>query len=191
MPQSMTTARDIPILITSTASSSERRITPSWTIAHLKSKLEPVTGLAPSSQILALRLPDRQEETAIEAEDEESVQIGRWPLVAYAEIKVSIVFFFSFFSFFLFFLKKQQQKRMGACAYIMEVNYQKKKQSELTVFSLKKRRMQIEWSFSVIPCICLSIYPLPHPSCISIHLFPALNVTSIAFGKREGAKRDF
>ena len=84
----MTTARDIPILITSTASSSERRITPSWTIAHLKTKLEPVTGVPPSSQILALRLPDRQEETAIEAEDEESVQIGRWPLVAYAEIKV-------------------------------------------------------------------------------------------------------
>ena len=95
MPPSMTTTRDIPILITSTASSSERRITPSWTIAHLKTKLEPVTGVAPSSQILALRLPDRQEETAIEAEDEESVEIGRWPLVAYAEIKVwSFVFIF-------------------------------------------------------------------------------------------------
>ena len=90
MPQPMTTPRDIPILITSTASSSERRITPSWTIAHLKRKLEPLTGLPPSSQILALRLPDRQDEetVAIEAEDEEGVQIGRWPLVAYAEIKV-------------------------------------------------------------------------------------------------------
>ena len=96
MPPSMTTARDIPILITSTASSSERRITPSWSIAHLKTKLEPVTGVPPSSQILALRLPDRQEETAIEAEDEESVEIGSWPLVPYAEIKV-------WSSFFLFF----------------------------------------------------------------------------------------
>lgn len=86
--QSMTTARDIPIVITSSAASSERRITPSWTIAHLKTKLEPVTGIAPSSQILTLRLPDRQQETPIEAEDEESVEIGRWPLVAYAEIKV-------------------------------------------------------------------------------------------------------
>ena len=86
--QSMTTARDIPILITSSVSSSERRITPSWTIAHLKTKLEPVTGIAPSSQILTLRLPDRQQETPIEAEDEGSVEIGRWPLVAYAEIKV-------------------------------------------------------------------------------------------------------
>ena len=89
----MTTARDIPILITSTASSSERRITPSWTIAHLKTKLEPVTGIAPSSQLLTLRLPDRQEETPIEAEDEEGVEIGRWPLVAYAEIKVWLIFF--------------------------------------------------------------------------------------------------
>ena len=97
MPPSMTTTRDIPILITSTASSSERRITPSWTIAHLKTKLEPVTGVAPSSQILALRLPDRQEETAIEAEDEESVEIGRWPLVAYAEIKVWSFYYYYFY----------------------------------------------------------------------------------------------
>lgn len=88
MAQSMTTARDIPILITSTASSSERRITPSWTLAHLKTKLEPVTGVPPSSQRLTLRLPDQQQETPIEAEDEESVQVGSWPLVAYAEIKV-------------------------------------------------------------------------------------------------------
>lgn len=84
----MTTARDIPMLITSTASSSERRITPSWTIAHLKTKLEPVTGIAPASQKLTLRLPDQQQENPIEAEDEESVEVGSWPLVAYAEIKV-------------------------------------------------------------------------------------------------------
>ena len=88
MAQSMTSARDIAILVTSTASSSERRITPSWTIAHLKTKLEPVTGIAPSSQKLTLRLPDRQQETPIEAENEDMVEIGRWPLVAYAEIKV-------------------------------------------------------------------------------------------------------
>ena len=88
MAQSVTTARDIPILITSTASSSERRITLSWTIAQLKSKLEPVTGISPSAQKLTLRLPDQRQETPIEAEDEDSVQVGRWPLLAYAEIKV-------------------------------------------------------------------------------------------------------
>ncbi|MCJ1457796.1 hypothetical protein MMC28_008165 [Mycoblastus sanguinarius] len=89
MPPPLATARDIPIHITSTASSSERRITPSWSIAHLKTKLEPVTGIPPSSQKLVLRLPDQRQETTIEAEDEETVEIGRWPLVAYAEIKVT------------------------------------------------------------------------------------------------------
>lgn len=84
----MTTARDVPLLITSTASSSERRITPSWSIAHLKKKLEPVTGISPSAQRLTLRLPGHQEETPIEAEDEETVEVGKWPLLPYAEIKV-------------------------------------------------------------------------------------------------------
>lgn len=93
MPQSMATARDIPVLITSSASSSERRITPSWTIAHLKTKLEPVTGIAPSSQKLTLRLPDQQREIPIEAEDEDGVEVGRWPLVPYAEIKVQAASF--------------------------------------------------------------------------------------------------
>jgi len=88
MPPSLATTKDIPLLIVSTASSSERRITPSWTIAHLKTKLEPVTGIPPSSQRLTLRLADQQEERPIEADDEETVEVGRWPLVAYAEIKV-------------------------------------------------------------------------------------------------------
>ena len=84
----LTTARDVPLLVISNASSSERRITPSWTIAHLKTKLEPVTGIPPSSQVLSLRLPGQQQETIIEADDEQNVEIGQWPLVAYAEIKV-------------------------------------------------------------------------------------------------------
>jgi tubulin-folding cofactor B len=91
MASTLTTARDVPLLITSTASSSERRITPSWTIAHLKTKLEPVTGIAPSSQKLTLRLPDQQQEVPIEADDEETVEIGTWSLVPYAEIKVRIL----------------------------------------------------------------------------------------------------
>ena len=33
----------------------ERRISPSWTIAQLKVKLEPVTGIPPSSQRLYVR----------------------------------------------------------------------------------------------------------------------------------------
>ena len=84
----LTTARDVPLLITSTALSSERRITPSWSITQLKAKLETVTGIPPASQKLSLRLPDQQQEIPIQAEDEDTVQIGRWPLAAYAEIKV-------------------------------------------------------------------------------------------------------
>ena len=108
MTQSITTARDIPLLVTSTDSCSERRITPSWTIAQLKSKLEPVTGIASSSQKLTLRLPDREQETRIETDDEDMVEIGRWPLVAYAELKVTyqphhFLFFSLLFLSFLFF----------------------------------------------------------------------------------------
>ena len=107
MAQSITTARDIPILITSTASSSERRITPSWTIAHLKSKLEPVTGIPPSAQKLTLRLPDQRQETPIEAEDEDSVEVGRWPLLAYAEIKVPPINDCGHFLFFRHWTRSQ------------------------------------------------------------------------------------
>lgn len=82
--------KDIPLLIQSTASSSERRITPTWTITQLKQKLEPITGIPPSAQTLILRLPDQDQEHRIQAEDEDAVQIGKWPLVAYAEIRVRI-----------------------------------------------------------------------------------------------------
>ncbi|KAL8825121.1 MAG: hypothetical protein Q9191_004600 [Dirinaria sp. TL-2023a] len=84
----MKSARDIPLIITSAASSSERRITPSWTVAQLKSKLEPLTGIPPASQRLVLRTSD-QAEQVIEAGNEDEVQIWRWPLTGYAEIHVT------------------------------------------------------------------------------------------------------
>lgn len=84
---SFQTSQDIPLRIVSENASAERRITPSWTIAQLKVKLEPVTGIPPSAQKLTLKLPD-QESVVIEAEDEESVQIARWPLRSYADIIV-------------------------------------------------------------------------------------------------------
>lgn len=83
----MQSPRDIPLIITSVASSSERRITPSWTVAQLKSKLEPVTGIPPTSQRLLLRTSN-QAEQIIEAGNEEDVQLWRWPLTDYAEIHV-------------------------------------------------------------------------------------------------------
>ena len=82
------TARDVPLLVVSTASSSERRVSPSWTIAQLKAKLEPITGIAPSLQQLSLRLPGRQDAQSIQAVDEEATQVGQWSLVPYAELQV-------------------------------------------------------------------------------------------------------
>lgn len=88
---SLQTAGDIPLQITSENSSSERRITPSWTIGQLKAKLEPVTGVPPLSQKLTLRLGGR-ESMPIEAADEENTQLGNWPLAPYAEIHVGFEF---------------------------------------------------------------------------------------------------
>lgn len=85
---SLQTAGDIPLQITSENAASERRITPSWTIAQLKTKLEPVTGIPPSLQCLSLHISNQQG-IPIEAADEESVQLARFPLQAYAVIHVS------------------------------------------------------------------------------------------------------
>ena len=84
---SLNTARDIPMRIRSENATAERRITPSWSIAQLKTKLEPVTGVPPSSQRLTLRVPGILD-VAIEALDEETTQLDRWGLVAQAEIEV-------------------------------------------------------------------------------------------------------
>jgi hypothetical protein len=86
---SMQTVGDVPLLITSENSSSERRITPSWTIGQLKAKLEPVTGIPPPSQKLTLRVPGQQG-LPVEAADEESTQLSGFPLAPYVEIHVSL-----------------------------------------------------------------------------------------------------
>lgn len=81
------TGRDIPLFVRSNNASSERRITPSWSLAHLKTKLEPITGIPPSCQSLKLKLPGH-DEVAMEAQDEGGVQLSHWSLQAYAEIYV-------------------------------------------------------------------------------------------------------
>jgi tubulin-folding cofactor B len=80
---------DIPLQVTSENSSSERRITPSWTITQLKAKLEPVTGVPPSSQRLSFKTAAK-ETIQIEAADEDQVYLSSFPLYAYAELHVSI-----------------------------------------------------------------------------------------------------
>lgn len=94
---SLQTAGDIPVKISSENSgpNSERRITPSWSIGQLKSKLEAVTGIPPLSQKITLNLGGGRS-IPIEAVDEESTQIGSFPLAHYAELHVSPLFLFDF-----------------------------------------------------------------------------------------------
>ncbi|KAI4199685.1 MAG: hypothetical protein LQ350_004476 [Teloschistes chrysophthalmus] len=82
-------SRDVPILVISSAASSERRVNPSWTISQLKIKLEPITGIPPSAQILTLRLPASQESTAVASSDEDVTQIAGWSLTKHAELHVT------------------------------------------------------------------------------------------------------
>ncbi|KAI1431752.1 CAP Gly-rich domain-containing protein [Xylaria sp. CBS 124048] len=78
---------DVPLLVTSENSSSERRITPSWSISHLKSKLEPITGVPPACQRLKLKVSSG-ESIPIEAADEDATLLHNFPLAPYAELQV-------------------------------------------------------------------------------------------------------
>jgi hypothetical protein len=82
-------AADMPLLVASANSSSERRITPAWSIAHFKDRLEPITGIPASAQKLSLRIGS-QDPVALEATDEQSTRLASFPLQAYAEIYVSV-----------------------------------------------------------------------------------------------------
>jgi tubulin-folding cofactor B len=92
------TAADIPLLIVSENASSERRTSPSWSVAHLKSRLEPITGIPSNCQRLSLKVGS-QTPQVIEAADEEVTQLSQWPLQAYAEIHVGIDQFLPNFGF--------------------------------------------------------------------------------------------
>ncbi|KAK4550673.1 hypothetical protein LTR36_000252 [Oleoguttula mirabilis] len=84
----MNTALDIPLLIASENSSSERRVSPSWTITQLKTRLEPITGIPASCQRLSLKVAS-QTPQPIEAQNEDATQLANWPLQTYAEIYVA------------------------------------------------------------------------------------------------------
>jgi tubulin-specific chaperone B len=83
----MATAADIPLQITSENSSSERRISPAWTITHFKARLEPITGVPAGCQRLTLKLPGGAAHP-VEAASEDATQLAQWPLQPYAEIHV-------------------------------------------------------------------------------------------------------
>ncbi|KAB5582666.1 putative Alp11-like protein of tubulin-folding cofactor B [Coniochaeta sp. 2T2.1] len=78
---------DVPLIVISDTVSSERRITPSWTIGQLKTKLEPITGVPPSCQRLSLKTPG-SESIPIESSDEDSTYLTNYPLSPYAELHV-------------------------------------------------------------------------------------------------------
>ncbi|KAF2033503.1 hypothetical protein EK21DRAFT_108971 [Setomelanomma holmii] len=84
---SLQSLADVPLIISSQNSSSERRISPSWTIAHLKSRLEPITGVPAGSQQLSLRVAS-QDAIPITAADEDQARLASFPLQPYAEINV-------------------------------------------------------------------------------------------------------
>ncbi|KAK1754566.1 CAP Gly-rich domain-containing protein [Echria macrotheca] len=84
----MTTMADVPLYVVSEYSSSERRITPAWSIAQLKKKMEPVTGIPPSCQKITLKTATNPS-LPVEAADEEATQLANFPLVPYAELNIT------------------------------------------------------------------------------------------------------
>lgn len=79
---------DVPLQVISDNAASERRITPSWSISQLRAKLEPITGIPPSSQLLSLHTGTTK--VTIEAPDEDSTRLSIFNLTPYAELHVSI-----------------------------------------------------------------------------------------------------
>jgi tubulin-folding cofactor B len=79
---------DIPLQVISENTASERRITPSWSISQLKSKLETVTGIPPFAQKLSLK-PPGSEKVALEAHDEDNTPLSNFPIVRYAELHIT------------------------------------------------------------------------------------------------------
>ncbi|KAI9901798.1 hypothetical protein N3K66_003615 [Trichothecium roseum] len=79
---------DVPLQVISEQSASERRISPSWSIDQLRGRLEPITGIPPSSQKLSLKAAGG-ERIAIEAADEENTRLSSFPLAPYAELHVA------------------------------------------------------------------------------------------------------
>ena len=86
-PMSRLAAADIPLLVRSENSSSERRVSPSWTISQLKSRLEPITGVPASCQKLTLGAS--ASERTLEVGDEDASTVEAWRLRPYSEIYVS------------------------------------------------------------------------------------------------------
>lgn len=90
---------DISVIITNAALAkpgnseprflTERRITPTWTVMQVKTKLETMTGIPPGCQRLRVKVPGRPDQWA----DGDDRLIGDWGLVKGSEIEVGSLFF--------------------------------------------------------------------------------------------------
>ncbi|SPO03428.1 probable Alp11 homologue of tubulin-folding cofactor B [Cephalotrichum gorgonifer] len=78
---------DIVLYVTSDYSSSERRVTPSWSVDQFKSKMETVTGIPPSSQRLEYRAGGQR--ISMEVADEEGTPLSAFPLAKGGEIYIT------------------------------------------------------------------------------------------------------
>lgn len=90
---------DVPLYIVSESASGERRISPSWTLTELRSKLERITGIPPGAQELYLLprtgggVPASGEDARVylRATDEDATRVESFPLEPFAELHVSAV----------------------------------------------------------------------------------------------------
>ncbi|KAF3912960.1 hypothetical protein ABW21_db0206811 [Orbilia brochopaga] len=81
--------RDIVVLVHSETAITERRVTPSWTIADLKSKLEPVTGIPPSAQRLSYQFADSNELESLDGLNADMVRISELHWQPYTRLTVA------------------------------------------------------------------------------------------------------
>jgi len=82
---SLETATDVPLLVVSANSRSERRISPHWNIDQLAARLEPITGVPASAQKLSLRAAER----SCPLVNAGSTQLSTYKLWDYTELHVS------------------------------------------------------------------------------------------------------
>ena len=80
------TTVDIPLLVRSENTSSERRVSSSWTISQFKSRLEPITGIPASCQNLTVETSGSTR--TLEVADEVFTTVEAWNLPPYTEIFV-------------------------------------------------------------------------------------------------------
>ena len=72
----------VPLRVLSAHTTSDRRVSPDWTVAQLKARLEPITGVPIEHQRLVLHGED------LHVEDEEGTLLGSLGLVPQSELQV-------------------------------------------------------------------------------------------------------